>query len=155
MAAQRQMAIRSRYQHAWGAWHACSACPIDSEHRLGQLSPDGEGHRAPAVRIVFVGGGGQRWTKWSQVVASGVRALEGFGRRAKRVPGPSQTGRGPGESRRSNSPADVLPPCRETLAFAGLARGRPHHQALVASRCRARYACSEALTSCRIAHASG
>ena len=103
----------------------------------------------------FVGPGGQRWTKWSQVVASGVRALEGFGRRAKRVPGPSQTGRGPGESRRSNSPADVLPPCRETLAFAGLARGRPHHQALVASRCRARYACSEALTSCRIAHASG
>ena len=77
--------------------------------------------------VVFVGPGGQRWAKWSQVVASGVRALEGFGRRAKHVPGPSQTGRGPYESRRSNSTADFLPRCRATLAFAGLLRGRPLH----------------------------
>ena len=126
----------------------CASFPSQDPY-VGILS------RSNWIWIVFVGGGGQRWTKWSQVVASGVRALEGFGRRAKRVPGPSQTGRDPSESRRSNSPADFLPPCRETLAFAGLARGRPHHQAFVASRCRARYACSEALTSCRIAHASG
>ena len=57
--------------------------------------------------------------------------------------------------KRSNSTAEFLPRCRETLAFAGLARGRPHHQALVASRCRARYACSDMLVSCRIAHAAG
>ena len=58
-------------------------------------------------------------------------ALESSGSGPKRVPGPSRTGRAPSESRRSNSPTDFLPRCRETLAFAGLVRGRPHHQALV------------------------
>ena len=31
VAAERQVAVRSIYHRARGAWHACSACPIDSE----------------------------------------------------------------------------------------------------------------------------
>ena len=54
VAAERQVAVRSIYHRARGAWHACSVCPIDSERLLTYLSPDGEGHRAPAVcRSVF------------------------------------------------------------------------------------------------------
>ena len=49
VAAERQVAVRSIYHRARGAWHAWSACPIDSERLLTYLSPDGEDHRAPAV----------------------------------------------------------------------------------------------------------
>ena len=62
-----------------------------------------------------------------EVVASGVRALESSKSAPKRVPGPPRTGRDPSESRRSNSPTDLLPRCRRTLAFAGLRAGRPRH----------------------------
>ena len=37
--AERQVAVRSIYHRARGAWHACSACPIDSERLLTYLSP--------------------------------------------------------------------------------------------------------------------
>ena len=63
-----------------------------------------------------------------EVVASGVRALESSKSAPKRVPGPPRTGRDPSESRRSNSPTDLLPRCRRTLAFAGLRAGRPPHK---------------------------
>jgi hypothetical protein len=81
-------------------------------------------------RIVFLGGGGQRSTKRSEVARSGVWVLEISGSAPKHVPGPSRTGRRPSESRSSNSPTDVLPRGaaeRRTLAFAGLLCGHPHH----------------------------
>ena len=78
--------------------------------------------------IVFLGVGGEWSAKWSQVVASGVWPLEGFGRCAKRVPGSCPTGREASDNRPSNSPSDILLPRRRTLAFAGFARGSPHHQ---------------------------
>ena len=76
---------------------------------------------------MFLGGGGHCATKWSQVVKVACGRLESSGSAPKRVPGPSRTGRAPSESRRSNSPTDFLPRCRETLAFAGLRAGRPRH----------------------------
>ena len=107
----------------------------------------------------FVGPGGQRWTKWSQVVASGVRALEGFGRRAKHVPGPSPSDR----SWPLRKQALELDGRRLTFCRGAAKRSRsqdwraavPSTVALDASRGSARYACSEALIACRIARASG
>ena len=73
-------------------------------------------------------GAGSLIGKVVEVVASGVRALESSKSAPKRVPGPPRTGRDPSESRRSNSPTDLLPRCRRTLAFAGLRAGRPRHR---------------------------
>ena len=98
----------------------------------GELVP----RRRPAIlgkrKSPFFGGSSHCATKWSQVVKVALWALESSGSAPKRVPGPSRTGRAPSQSRRSNSPTDFLPPCRETLAFAGLLR----RQAAVLRRAR-------------------